>query len=1000
MAENNKKNRKKPKKKRSLLKAIIILLLFLILIGGTVVGAMVYSIVKEAPDIDPTEINASLDQTSSIYDEEGNLLEKIDAAEYRTFVSLTKMPEHLKDAFIAIEDERFYDHKGIDVKGILGSVVENIKAGRIVRGASTITQQLVKNVYLTPDKKLDRKIKEAYLAIKVENVLSKNQILEAYLNRNFFGQNAYGVQEAAQTYFAKDVEELTIAESAVLAGVVKNINRFQPYKRVLPNDFNEDEQFQVGEVNIHGVKYILVFNEEAVNRQKLVLKKMKDLGSITEAEYEEALKQDIKTSLQPGQKKLSGITSYFSDFVKTESIKLLQENLDLTREQAEEKLFTGGLKIYSTIDVQMQKDLEEVYNNFTEILVGNTGNVRGPILIDWRINKEGNIIDDNGKTIFYKSENILDENWNMYIENGTYRFTDDGHLAINNKKLTAYPKHIDIADFYRIDGRKNLVTHTIGSIALDPEDFSVNDAGEILIHKSFLDANEGFYAVNDKSQLVINSKNFFIDINGAVQPQSASVIMDYRNGHIKAVVGGRELDGNRILNRATNSLRQPGSVIKPVSVYLPALDNGYTAASAIDDIPLVYNGQVWPNNWYKGYRGIQSLRYSVEQSINVNSVQTVQSIGFGTSMEYLARMGIINKEHPELDNFVSAKENPQANDENPSALALGGMSKGLTPLEMTAAYGAIANDGVYIAPTPIIKILDKDGDLLIENTPKETVVVSPQVAYIMKDILHTTVTNGLAKQAQISNMAVAGKTGTTQNQADIWFVGFTPYYVSSVWIGNDSPAITLNRSSGTAALLWKQINQGAHKNLEAKTSFPRPEGIVSVTVCSQSGLLPSENCSHDPRGTIKTEIFAKGTEPTSTCDVHVAVDIDETTGKVANEFCPQDRVVTRVFIQRKKSFDSSLGLAPSDIGYQVPGACTEHSQDSPGFIEEPDDNENPEIDPDNPNSEKPNNGNGSTENEKPTKPENGNGNGNNGNGNNGSNNKDDDFETIPIDPNA
>ncbi|HEY4544015.1 MAG TPA: penicillin-binding transpeptidase domain-containing protein, partial [Tissierellaceae bacterium] len=352
------------------------------------------------------------------------------------------------------------------------------------------------------------------------------------------------------------------------------------------------------------------------------------------------------------------------------------------------------------------------------------------------------------------------------------------------------------------------------------------------------------------------------------------------------------------------------------------------------------------------------------------------------------------------DNFVSAKENPQANDENPSALALGGMSKGLTPLEMTAAYGAIANDGVYIAPTPIIKILDKDGDLLIENTPKETVVVSPQVAYIMKDILHTTVTNGLAKQAQISNMAVAGKTGTTQNQADIWFVGFTPYYVSSVWIGNDSPAITLNRSSGTAALLWKQINQGAHKNLEAKTSFPRPEGIVSVTVCSQSGLLPSENCSHDPRGTIKTEIFAKGTEPTSTCDVHVAVDIDETTGKVANAFCPQDRVVTRVFIQRKKSFDPSLGLTPSDIGYQVPGACTEHSQDSPGYTEEPDDNENPEVDPDNPNSENPNNGNGSTENEKPTKPENGNGNGNNGNGNNGSNNKDDDFETIPIDPNA
>lgn len=992
MADNNKKNSKKPKQKRSAFKAFILFLIFFILIGTVVVSAMVFSIIRQAPDIDPAAINSSLDQTSSIYDSEGNLLERIDAAEYRTFVSLTTMPDHLKEAFIAIEDERFYDHHGIDPRGIMSSLVDNIKAGRIVRGASTITQQLVKNVYLTNEKKLDRKIKEAYLAISLENKLSKDQILEAYLNRNFFGQNAYGVQEAAQTYFSKNVDELTIAESAVLAGVVKNINRFQPYKRVLPAEFNEEVQFKVGDINIHGQKYILVFNEETLERQQLVLKKMRDLNYITEAEYQEAINQDIKTSLKPVEKKLVEITSYFSDFVKTETIKLLQTELGLNREQAEERLFTGGLKIYSTINVEMQKDLENVYENFTEILVGNVANTRAPVLIDWRLNSAGNIIDDSDRVIFYKSQNILDDNWNVFIEEGTYGISNEGDLIIDNHKLKAYPKHIDIADFYRIDDRKNLVTHTVGSISMDPEEFSVNEIGEIVIKKSFLDKNQGFYTINDRGQLLINSANFYMDLDGAVQPQSASVIMDYRTGHLKAVVGGRDLDGNRILNRATNSLRQPGSVIKPISVYLPALDNGYTAATAIDDVPLFFNGKLWPQNWYKGYRGLQTLRYSVEQSINVNSVQTLQSIGFNTSMEYLSKMGIINKQNPASDNFVSAAENPTANDENPSALALGGMSKGLTPLEMTAAYAAIANDGVYISPTPISKILDKDGSVLVDSTPKETVVVSPQIAYIMKDILHTTVTQGIVKQAQIPNFAVAGKTGTTQNQADIWFVGFTPYYVSTVWIGNDSPTITVNRGSGTAAQLWKQINIAAHKNLEPKNSFDRPEGIVSASICTQSGLLPSENCASDPRGTIKTEIFAAGTVPTKTCDVHVRVNIDESTGKVANDYCPTGSVSSRVFVKRKTPYKASEheGLAPADIGYSIPEICNVHSANSPGINIE----EDPEIIDD---DEIIIDENIDNDNNQPVAPDNNNNTNDNGNNNNDNHN---DFDVLPIDPNG
>src|SRR5699024_4681483 len=405
--------------------------------------------------------------------------------------------------------------------------------------------------------------------------------------------------------------------------------------------------------------------------------------------------------------------------------------------------------------------------------------------------------------------------------------------------------------------------------------------------------------------------------------------MDYRTGHLKGIIGGRDVHGSRILNRATDSRRQPGSSIKPLSVYMPALDSGYTAASAIDDIPNYNNqGKLWPQNWYTGYRGIHTLRESVEQSVNVNAVKTLEDIGIGTSMKYLQQMGIIDKENPETDNFVTSSESAN-NDEKPAALALGGMTNGLTPLEMTAAFGVIANDGVYIEPISFTKVLDKDGNLLIDNTPKKTPVVSPQQAYILKDILRTTVSSGIASRAKMSNMAVAGKTGTTQRQADIWFVGFTPYYVSGTWIGNDSPAIALSQGSYTVASFWQHIMTRVHKNLDSRPNFPRPDGIVSANICTQSGLLPTALCSKDPRHVVKTELFVKGTVPTSKCDLHVEVKIDESTGKIATEYCPKSRVSTKVFIQRKPPYNPSEhnGITPSDFQYTAPiQVCDKHDK--------------------------------------------------------------------------
>lgn len=931
MSEDNKKKSKPKWKKR--LKIFFLALVILTIIGAGIVAGIVIGIIKDAPDINPTNINSLLNQTSFILDQDGNVLEKIqmNTGEYRTIVSINQMPQHLKDAFISIEDERFEKHIGVDIIGIVKSAIDNIKAGEIVRGGSTITQQLARNLYLSLEQKWSRKIQEAYLALQMEKVLTKDQILEGYLNRIFLGQGAYGVQAAAQTYFSKDVEDLTIAESAALAGIIKSPTRYALYQTIRPEDFDSEKHVKVGELDILGDKYIAVFNEEGVRRQRIVLAKMLELGKITEEEYNEALAQDIKESLKPGERKVEGISSYFNDLIKVQVIEALMEELGYSREQAEKELYTGGLKIYSTMDLELQKTLEDIYNNFTEILLGSPENIKAPALIKWRVNKAGNIIDDRNNTIFYKKENLLDDNYNLIIEKDSFEIAD-GNLIIKSPKLTTYMGNVDIADYYTIDERKNLITHRVGTLSLPSDGFSIGEDGSINISSNFLNKNPEFHTVDGEGRLLISEKYFSIQKEGIVQPQSATVIMDYRTGHIKALVGGRDVEGNRILNRATASARQPGSTIKPIAAYLPALDNGYTAATPIDDIPFYDgNGNLWPNNWYSGYRGIYTLRKSVEQSVNVNSVKTVQSIGVATSMEYLSRMGIINKEDPTKDNFVTSAENSANNDENLSALGLGGMTKGLSPLEMTAAYGSIANAGTYIKPISFTKILDKHDNLLLDNSPKKNVVVSPEIAYIMTDILRTTVSNGIAGRAQVPNMPTAGKTGTTQDQADAWFVGYTPYYVMGLWIGNDSPQIKLSQGSAMAAQLWRIIMTKVHEGLEAK-SFEQPPNIVTLNVCTQSGKLATELCQRDPRGSqVRSEIFAQGTQPTEFCDVHVELEVDVTTNKLASEYCPEDVVENRVFIKRNPPYNPQEhnGIVPADYQYTAPSeVCEKHTQDS------------------------------------------------------------------------
>lgn len=919
---SNNKYRRKP---RFTLKKLLVITLMTVLISLTLfagsVGLAFVNILTTAPEIDPYSINSGFEETSLIFDKDKNLLEKVETAEYRTFVKLNKVPQFLKDAFISIEDERFYEHPGVDPKGILSSLYENFKAGGVVRGASTITQQLIKNTFLSNEQTLTRKLKEIYLALNLETKLSKDQILESYLNMISLGQNSYGVQEASRTYFSKNADEINIAQAALLAGIVKGPNIYQPFYRVSPLKFDEATMRKIGETEILGEKYILVFNTKSVQRQKVILKKMRELGKINQAEYDEAINFDVVASLKPSAKKETEITSYATDYVKNQVVEDLMEKYQITKQKAQERLFTGGLRIYSTIDTKVQKDLDEVNRNFNGILLGDVKRYKAPLLVDRNLDKAGNIVDKDGNLVYYKKENLLTDDGYLFIPKGEFSINANGDLAITSSRILAYKKSTDIQDYYTIDGSKNLLTHRVGGLAV-PDAYYLRQARHSLIIKAeFFEKNDKFYKVNETGNLFINPEYFYNNKTGLVQPQSATVIMDYKTGHIVAMIGGRDVKGSRILNRATDTARQPGSSMKPLAVYLPALDNGFTAASPILDIPMITaDGKVWPNNVYTGFKGITTLRESLIYSINVSSARTLKKIGIPTSIKYLKKLGIINEENPSKDNFVQSSENKTHNDENLASLALGGMTKGVSPLDMTAAYSAIANDGVYNEPIIYTKVLDKDGNIVLEKEAKQRRVVSPQIAYVMKDILRSTAYEHTGKNAIIKGQASAGKTGTTDYNADFWFVGFTNYYAAATWMGNDSPKITIIQNSWLAAKLWGHIMTKIHQDKESKPQFAQPDGIVKAYVCTKSGKKPNQFCSSDPRGVVREEIFAKGTEPTETCKVHVALEVNSSNNKLATEFTPEELKITKVFTALNPAYKPSEhnGILPKDYSYYPP----------------------------------------------------------------------------------
>lgn len=928
--EDKKKSthKKNKNKKRVILRILLLVSLIVVLVTTGALAGMVIGIAKSAPTIDPTNVLTTLTESSVIVDENDNIVEQIhDPNENREIVKLNDIPNNVRNAFISIEDHRFKDHFGIDIRRILGSLIYNVKVGDpTAQGASTITQQLVKNLYLTNEKSWERKIKEIYLAIQVERKLSKDQILENYLNTIPLGQSSYGVQTAAHTYFNKDVKNLTLAESALMAGAARSTVYYAPFNRYNLKDIqNIPEKDIVGYVYIGSVQYACVYNEKAIERQKVILKRMLNLGNISQDEYDTALKEDMRVALNPGQTKVEGISSTPMDYVKERVVRDLMATQNLKYEDAESYLYKGGLKITTTIDVKMQQTLEESYKNFAKLYLGAEPTGDKPIAVDWRtfkwedeigvgtLDSSKNILNEYGQIIYLAKNNLMDVK-DIYLNENEYSYDKDGNLIIKSKKFDIYKSSIDIVDVYTIDKKHNLVSHNVGALNIG-NNYEVLEQkgtkGSFKIPKSYMDKNPKMFVKASNNRLIIPEGYFYFQEDGIVQPQSAAVILDYKTGKIKALIGGRDIEGSKTFNRATDAARQPGSTIKPLSVYMPSIDLGFSPAYILDDLPRYdENNERWPKNWYEykdiKYLGITTLRKSVEQSINTNAVSMLEQIGIEASIKSLKNLGLIDEKDPKNDTFITAKENPSFNDENLASLGLGGLTKGFSPLDMTAAYGTIANDGVYVEPIAYTKVENNRGEKILDNVPKTKVAISPEVSSLMRDVLKTTVTNGLSYRAKLPasmGIDVAGKTGTTQASGDFWFMGFTPYYVGGIWVGNDNVQLKLSGDSGANARLWSAIMTPIHEGLKP-ANFVINKNLVEVEVCAQSGELPTELCSLDQRGTqVIKEYFIPGTQPTQTCTTHVLAEVCTTTNQLKSQFCPPNLVEKKVFITRDPLYD-------------------------------------------------------------------------------------------------
>lgn len=756
----------------SLLRIIFLSLLAIMVIGACAGLGAFKGVLDSAPNISEVNI-VPVGEATFVYDANGNQLQKLTAPNSnRMPVSLEKIPEDLQHAVVAIEDERFYEHNGIDIRGILRAGVKGIlSGGNFSEGASTITQQLLKNNVFTgwtnesTVQRFKRKFQEQYLALQLEKYKSKEVILENYLNTINLGDGNYGVQAAAQGYFGKDVSDLTLSECTVIAGISQNPTRFNP----------------------------AINPEENAKRREAVLDHMLDQNYISKEQYDECLADNVYERIQnveQQQEQVDKTYSYFIDELTEQVIHDLQEQRGYTEAQARNALYSGGLRIYTTQDPAIQQICDEEYANPNNFPAGSQ------VSLDYKLT----VKHPNGETENYSKEMLQ----TYFINNENANFT----LLFNSKE----------------DAQAHVDAYKASILA-------------------------------DGSEVIGESVHF------TPQPQSSITIIDQHTGYVKAIVGGRgEKSSSLTLNRATNTLRQPGSTFKPLATFAAALnEGGMTLATTFEDTPYKYpNGQPL-YNYDHAYHGTVSIRTAIQQSYNIPTVKAMEEITPALGVEYLKKFGFTSILDTQVE--IPAGSGQYHSDVN-LPTALGGITKGVCNLELTAAYAAIANNGTYIKPVFYTKILDADGNVIIDNTPEETKVIKPSTAYLLTSAMEDVVKKGTGKRLQLSNMPVAGKTGTTDSYKDLWFVGFTPYYTCAVWAGYDDNTVL---PSGTARTyqqtLWKNIMQRIHNDLPS-TEFKMPSTVEKVSICTKTGLLATRSCNS------VTEYFDTEGVPKKYCSGH------------------------------------------------------------------------------------------------------------------------------------
>ena len=819
-----------------LVKLVLVLFTVGIILSVSLGYGIFKGIIDAAPEIDVASIEPS-GYATMVYDSKGNLTETlVKSGSNRLEATYEELPQCLIDAFVAIEDSRFWSHHGVDPRSMIRAAV-GVLTNEPAGGGSTLTQQLIKNNIFAGGnedsfgEKLERKIQEQYLAIQLEKIMDKEIILKNYLNTINLGNNTLGVKSAAKRYFGKDVSELTLSESTVIAGITQNPTKYNPLS-------------EKGRKN----------NEE---KRRVILQYMYEQGKITKEEQEEALADNVYSRIQNVDlvtQESQTPYSYFTDELTEQVMTALQEQLGYTESQASNLLYAGGLSIYTTQDPDIQAIVDEEVNN-----------------------------PDNYDVVYYSVD------YRLSIQHG-----DETVTNYSDETMKTY---------YRTE---------LGQTSYDGLFRTKEEADEaIAAYKA---------AVTKESDTVLGEVVYYI-----LQPQISFVLMDQHTGYVKAVNGGRGTKEISLsLNRATNTLRQPGSTFKVLTAFAPALDTcGATLSTVYYDAPYTV-GQKTFRNWYskKGYMGYSTIRDGIVYSMNIVAVRCMmETVTPQLGVEYARNFGITSLTETDYN----------------AATALGGITKGVSNLELTGAYATIANGGIYTKPVFFTKILDHNGKVLLENEPQTKRVLKDSTTFLLTDALAESMEssrmyaspgislNSTSVPANIPGMSNAGKSGTTTSNVDIWFVGYTPYYTAGIWSGcDDNQKISaIGSSTSYHKRIWRQIMTRVHEGL-ADTGFPVPDSIETASVCRKSGMLPNPGvCEADPRGSaVYTEYFAKGTVPTQVCDHHVAITVCGESGGLPTEFCPLESRLSRTVVVTPEGESGRT----DDSNYAMPGPCPIHTQ--------------------------------------------------------------------------